>query len=53
MLRKIFLFALSSGLVAQLVRSLSRRRARRDATFDKQAVQTWEDEGGSLKPAAH
>ncbi|WP_428421171.1 hypothetical protein [Methylibium sp.] len=48
MLRKILLFALTSGLAAQLVVSLSRRAARRDGSLDRQAVQAWEEEGGSL-----
>lgn len=50
MLRKILVFTLSSGLAVQLVRSLSRRKAQRDALLDREAVRTWEDEGGTVKP---
>ncbi|WP_428416023.1 hypothetical protein [Methylibium sp.] len=51
MLRKILMFTLTSGLAVQLVRSLSRRKAQRDALLDRDAVRTWEDEGGAVKPA--
>lgn len=51
MLRKILMFTLTSGLALQLVRSLSRRKAQRDALLDREAVRTWEDEGGAVKPA--
>lgn len=52
MLRKILMFTLTSGLALQLVRGLSRRKAERDALVDGEAVRTWEDEGGTVKPAA-
>lgn len=51
MLRKILMFTLTSGLAVQLVRSLSRRKAQRDALLDREAVRTWEDEGGAVNPA--
>jgi hypothetical protein len=51
MLRKILMFTLTSGLALQLVRGLSRRKAERDALVDREAVRTWEDEGGAVKPA--
>ncbi|WP_421888093.1 hypothetical protein [Methylibium sp.] len=51
MLRKILVFTLTSGLAVQLVRGLSRRKARRDAQIDREAVRTWEEEGGAVRPA--
>lgn len=51
MLRKILMFAVTSGLTMQLVRHLSRRKAQREARLDRAAVRTWEEEGGAVKPA--
>lgn len=46
MLRKFLLLAVTTGLIAQAFRhrSLSRARGRR---LDREAVQRWENEGGS------
>jgi hypothetical protein len=56
MLKKLFVFAVTSGLAAKgLKRWIDRAhaqreaRARRERTLD---VQRWEDEGGSVAPAA-
>lgn len=51
MLRKILMFTVTSGLAMQLVRNLSRRKAQREALLDREAVRTWEEEGGAVKPA--
>lgn len=48
MLRKILLLALAAGLV----RHLMRRGAGRAAAVEPPVMQTWEDEGGSLRPGS-
>jgi hypothetical protein len=53
MLRKILLLALTSGLAAKLYRDYRRPATPAALPTDKQALHTWEDEGGALPPKTH
>lgn len=50
MLRKLVVFLISSGLAAKGVQYFREQRARQRRGVEREAVQRWENEGGSRKP---
>ena len=53
MLRKIILLALTSSLAVKLYRNAVAARVAGQAPVEKEALHTWEDEGGALPPQHH